>query len=118
MSIFVPSALAQPIALCLFDGKPATSGFISQSISTPVHVSDESTQALELLVMKLHSSAPIVLRLPWLRSTNPVIDWSTEFLDQPIVNPASNDSHHVMYNFSSLPQRYHFQSLSNVCFNS
>src|SRR6266481_8446373 len=77
MSIFVPSALVQPIALCLFDSKPATSGFISQSISTPVQFSDESTQTLELLVTKLHPTALIVLRLPWLRSTNPIIDWST-----------------------------------------
>src|SRR6266481_909824 len=77
MSIFVPSALVQPIALCLFDSKPATSGFISQSISTPVQFSDESTQTLELLVTKLHPSALIILRLPWLRSTNPIIDWST-----------------------------------------
>src|SRR6266481_9090898 len=66
MFIFVPSVLAQPIALSLFDSKPATSGFISQSILTPVHFLDESTQTLELLVMKLHPSAPIVLGLPWL----------------------------------------------------
>src|SRR5882724_11982638 len=31
---------------------------------------------LSLLVTKLHPSAPIVLGLPWLRSTNPTIDWS------------------------------------------
>src|SRR6266481_7675621 len=80
MSIFVPSALVQPIALCLFNGKPATSGFISQSIPTSVQFSDESTQTLELLVTKLHPLALIVLRLPWLRSTNPIIDWSTLLL--------------------------------------
>src|SRR6266481_2129910 len=75
MSIFVPSALAQPIALSLFDGKPAMSGFIHQSISTTVQFSDESTQELDLLVTKLQPSAPIVLGLPWLQKTNLVVDW-------------------------------------------
>ena len=77
MSIFVPAALAQPITLCLFDGKPTMSGFIHQLISTNVHFSDESHQDLDLLVTKLHPSAPIVLGLPWLQSTNPIIDWLT-----------------------------------------
>ena len=66
MSVFVPAALAQPIVLCLFNGKPAMSGFIHQLISTTVHFSDESHQDLDLLVTKLHPSAPIVLGLPWL----------------------------------------------------
>ena len=77
MSVFVPAVLAQPIALCLFDGKPATSGFIHQLISITVHFSDESHQDLDLLVTRLHPSAPIVLGLPWLQSTNPIINWST-----------------------------------------
>src|SRR6266481_1472970 len=76
MSIFVPSVLAQPIALSLFDGKPAMSGFIHQSVPTTVQFSDESTQELDLLVTKLHPSAPIVLGLPWLQKTNPVVDWA------------------------------------------
>ena len=66
MSIFVPAVLAQPITLCLFDGKPAMSRFIHQLISTTVHFSDESHQDLDLLVTKLHPLAPIVLGLPWL----------------------------------------------------
>ena len=66
MSIFVPAVLAQPIALCLFDSKPATSGFIHQLISTTVHFSDESHQDLDLLVTKLHPLVPIILSLPWL----------------------------------------------------
>ena len=88
MSIFVPAALAQPITLCLFDGKPTTSGFIHQLISTTVHFSDESHQDLNLLVTKLHPSAPIVLGLLWLQSTNPIIDWSTlslTFRTRPVV---------------------------------
>src|SRR6266481_3197197 len=76
MSIFVPSALAQPITLSLFDGKPAMSGFIHQSVPTTVQFSDESTQELDLLITKLHPSAPIVLGLPWLWQTNPVVDWA------------------------------------------
>src|SRR6266481_38093 len=76
MSIFVPSALAQPITLSLFDGKPATSGCIHQSVSTTVQFSDKSTQELDLLVTKLHPSAPIVLGLPWLWKTNLVVDWA------------------------------------------
>ena len=75
MSIFVTTALAQPITLSLFDGKPATSGFIQQSVSTSVQFVDESTMTLNLLVTQLHPSAPIVLGLPWLWSTNPVMDW-------------------------------------------
>jgi len=66
MSIFVPAALAQPITLCLFNSKPTTSGFIHHLISTTVHFSDESHQDLNLLVMKLHPLAPIVLSPPWL----------------------------------------------------
>ena len=63
MSVFAPAVLAQPIALCLFDGKPTTSGFIHQLISTTVHFSDESHQDLDLLVTQLHPSAPIMLGL-------------------------------------------------------
>src|SRR6266481_1240918 len=76
MSIFVPSALAQPITLSLFNGKPAMSRFIHQSVSTTVQFSDKSTQELDLLVTKLHPLAPIVLGLPWLWKTNPVVDWA------------------------------------------
>ena len=76
MSVFVPTVLAQPITLSLFDGKPAMSGFIHQSVSTSVQFSDESTQTLDLLVTQLHPLALIVLGLPWLWSTNPVIDWA------------------------------------------
>ena len=75
-SIFVSTVLAQPIVLSLFDGKPATSGFIHQSVSTSVQFSDESTQTLDLFVTQLHPSAPIILSLPWLQSMNPIMDWS------------------------------------------
>src|SRR5882724_9768150 len=73
---FVLEPLDHPIALCLFDGKPATAGFIHESVNTSISFADHSTQSLSLLVMKLHLSTLIVLGLPWLRSTNPMIDWS------------------------------------------
>src|SRR5882724_6311239 len=73
---FVLEPLDRLIALCLFDGKPATAGFIHESVNISVSFADYSTQSLSLLVMKLHPSAPIVIGLPWLRSTNPTINWS------------------------------------------
>src|SRR5882724_2356508 len=77
---FVLEPLDCQIALCLFDGKPVTAGFIHESVNTSVLFADCSTQSLSLLVTKLHPSAPIVLGLPWLRSTNPTIDWSALLL--------------------------------------
>src|SRR5882672_6649421 len=75
--LFVMEPLDCPIALCLFDGKPVTAGFIHESVTTSVAFTDSSMQNLSLLVTKLHPSAPMVFGLPWLRSTNPTIDWST-----------------------------------------
>src|SRR5882724_9932687 len=72
---FVLEPLDRPIALCLFDGKPATAGFIHESVNTSISFTDHLTQSLALLVTKLHPSSPIVLGLPWLQSTNPTIDW-------------------------------------------
>src|SRR5882724_6251946 len=74
-----PTSVLEPldrlIALCLFDGKPVTTVFIHESVDISVSFADCSTQSLSLLVMKLHPSAPIVLGLPWLRSTNLMINW-------------------------------------------
>src|SRR5882724_9043045 len=72
---FVLEPLDCPIALCLFDGKPVTAGFIHESVNISVSFADHSTQSLSLLVTKLHPSALIVLGLPWLQSTNPMINW-------------------------------------------
>jgi len=74
---FVLDPLDRPIALCLFDGKPATVGFIHESVKLSVVFADSSVQDLCLLVMKLHPSASIILGLPWLRNTNPTINWAT-----------------------------------------
>src|SRR5882724_5922490 len=73
---FVLEPLDFPIALCLFDGKPATAGFIHESVNTSISVADHSTRSLSLLMTKLHPSTPIVLGLPWLQSTNLTVDWS------------------------------------------
>jgi hypothetical protein len=69
--------LPTPVFLSLFDGKPSSAGHISHSVDTQVSFADLSTQELRLLVTTLHPSAPIVLGLPWLRLTNPLIDWAT-----------------------------------------
>ena len=80
---FPCTPLVSPIALCLFDGKPATSGFIHEYMETTITFSESSSQMLSLLVTKLHPLAPIVLRLLWLRTTNPTINWDTLSLTFP-----------------------------------
>ena len=74
---FPYTPLVFPIFLCLFDGKLATSGFIHEYMETIITFSESSSQTLSLLVTELHPSAPIVLRLLWLRTTNPTINWET-----------------------------------------
>src|SRR5882724_5250014 len=64
---FVLEPLDHPIALCLFDGKPATARFIHESVNISVSFADHLTQFLSLLVMKLHLSALIIPGLPWLQ---------------------------------------------------
>src|SRR5882672_11010280 len=54
LPLFVTEPLDRPISLCLFDGKPATAGFIHESVTTSVTFTDGSTQNLSLLVTKLH----------------------------------------------------------------
>ena len=46
---FVLEPLDCPIALCLFDGKPATARFIHESVDTSISFADHSTQSLSLL---------------------------------------------------------------------
>ena len=45
---FVLEPLDFLIALCLFDGKPATAGFIHESVHISVSIADHSTQSLSL----------------------------------------------------------------------
>jgi len=71
-----PSQLPIPIKLSLFDGEPTSHGLITHSISTNLQFPPSSFQVIDLLVMTLHPSASIVLGLPWLRYTNPDVDWT------------------------------------------
>jgi len=79
---FVSEPLDHPVTLCIFDGNPATAGFIHKSVTLSITFADSSTQSLSLLVTKLHPFAPIVLGLPWLCSTNPTIDWATLLINE------------------------------------
>src|SRR5882724_3354842 len=72
---FVLEPLDRLITLCLFNGKPVTARFIHESVNISVLFADCSNQSISLLVTKLHPSAPIVLGLPWLQSTNLTINW-------------------------------------------
>jgi hypothetical protein len=81
---FACTPLATPIALCLFDGKPGTSGFIHEYITTNLTFSDSSSQDILLLITELHPSASIVLGLPWLRFTKPIIDWGSLSITFPL----------------------------------
>jgi len=63
---FVLEPLDFPVTLFLFNGKPATAGFIHESVNISITFADHSTQTHSLLVTKLHPSALIILCLPWL----------------------------------------------------
>ena len=76
-------ALERPIALSLFDGKPTTSGFIHEAIQATIFFPDSTSQTLCFLITQLHPAAQIVLGLPWLRTTNPTIDWAALSLSFP-----------------------------------
>ena len=77
-------SLHSPIALCLFDGKPAMSGFIHEYLNTSLTFADSSLQDISLLVMKLHPLATIILGLLWLCSTRPIINWTTLLITFPL----------------------------------
>lgn len=67
--------LEKPIDLYLFDGEPATSGQITHELRTTICFRDGTEHPVRFLVTQLHSSAPIVLGLPWLQEWNPDINW-------------------------------------------
>ncbi|KAG6814861.1 hypothetical protein H0H93_011966, partial [Arthromyces matolae] len=64
-----------PIRLSLFDGEPTSSGEITHFALIRLTFENQITQELRMLVTKLHKSASMVLGLPWLQETNPLIDW-------------------------------------------
>ncbi|KAG5329545.1 hypothetical protein C0989_009511, partial [Termitomyces sp. Mn162] len=90
--------LPAPIPLKLFDRDSTPVGDITHCLEMTMTFADGQQQELQLLITKLHPSAPIVLGFSWLRSTNPCIDWPslTLCLDQD--NPT--DSGLVPFNVS------------------
>ena len=115
--------MAQPITLSLFDSKPATSGFIHQSVSTSVQFLDESTQTLDLLVTQLHSLALIVLttRPPLASEHEPrhgLVETDAHILIWFEVLSPPNDRGYVLCNSSTLSLGYHTAYISSFRINS
>ncbi|KAG5329763.1 hypothetical protein C0989_009300, partial [Termitomyces sp. Mn162] len=59
------------ILLKLFDSDPTPAGDITHCLEMTMTFTKGWQQELQLLIMKLHPSAPIVLGFSWLCSTNP-----------------------------------------------
>ncbi|KAG6875020.1 hypothetical protein C0993_011192, partial [Termitomyces sp. T159_Od127] len=70
-----PQKLPLPIRLTLFNGSSTSAGDITHYVQTTLTFSNGQQQDLQLLMTRLHASVPLILGLPWLRSTNPRIDW-------------------------------------------
>ena len=70
------SRLPIPIKPDLFDGEPTSHGLITHSVSSNLLFSPNCFQVVDLLVTTLHPSASVVLSLPWLRYTNPDVNWT------------------------------------------
>ncbi|KAG6883139.1 hypothetical protein C0992_009559, partial [Termitomyces sp. T32_za158] len=81
-----------PICLRLFDGNASSTGDITHFVHLPITFANGQQQELWLLVTKLHTSAPLILGLPWLQSTNPQINWQslTLHFDQDTMPPRSS----------------------------
>ncbi|KAG5722473.1 hypothetical protein E4T56_gene2878 [Termitomyces sp. T112] len=76
--------LPTPILLKLFNSDTTPARDITHCLEVTMTFANGQQQKLQLLIMKLHSSAPIILGFSWLCSTNPCIDWPslTLHLDQ------------------------------------
>ncbi|KAG6875363.1 hypothetical protein C0993_009582 [Termitomyces sp. T159_Od127] len=70
-----PQKLPLPIHLTLFDGSSTSAGDITHYVQTTLTFANSQQQDLQLLMTHLHASAPLILGLSWLHSTNPCIDW-------------------------------------------
>ncbi|KAG6884110.1 hypothetical protein C0993_001364 [Termitomyces sp. T159_Od127] len=71
----MPQRLPLPICLTLFDGSSTSASNITHYVQTTLTSANSQQQDLQLLVIHLHAFAPLILGLPWLRSTNPHIDY-------------------------------------------
>ncbi|KAG6872759.1 hypothetical protein C0992_009359, partial [Termitomyces sp. T32_za158] len=56
-----------PICLRLFNGNASSMGDITHFVHLPITFANGQQQELRLLVTKLHASALLILRLPWLQ---------------------------------------------------
>ncbi|KAG6864476.1 hypothetical protein C0993_008840, partial [Termitomyces sp. T159_Od127] len=75
-----PQKLPLPIHLTLFDGSSTSTSDITHYVQTTLAFANGQQQDLRLLVTHLHASTPLILGLPWLRSTNPRINWQNLIL--------------------------------------
>ncbi|KAG5732684.1 hypothetical protein E4T56_gene16814 [Termitomyces sp. T112] len=82
--------LPAPIPLKLFDRDSTPVGDITHCLETTLTFADRQQQELQLLVTKLHPSAPVVLGFSWLRSTNPHVDWPSLTLRLDWDNPTNS----------------------------
>ncbi|KAG6863756.1 hypothetical protein C0993_010457 [Termitomyces sp. T159_Od127] len=73
--VATPQKLPLPIHLTLFDSSSTSTGDITHYVQITLSFANGQRQDLWLLVTCLHASTPLILGLPWLRSTNPRIDW-------------------------------------------
>ncbi|KAG5729497.1 hypothetical protein E4T56_gene4641 [Termitomyces sp. T112] len=90
--------LPAPIPLKLFDRDSTPAGDITHCLETTLTFANRQQQELQLLVTKLHPSAPVVLGFSWLRSTNPHVDRPSLTLRLDRDNPT--DSGLVPFNVS------------------
>ncbi|KAG5733019.1 hypothetical protein E4T56_gene3599, partial [Termitomyces sp. T112] len=82
--------LPAPIPLKLFDGDSTPVGDITHCLETTMTFADGQQQELQLLITKLHPSAPVILEFSWLRSTNPRVHWPSLTLRLDWDNPTNS----------------------------
>ncbi|KAG5349688.1 hypothetical protein C0989_002367 [Termitomyces sp. Mn162] len=69
--------LSTLILLKLFDSDFTSTRDITHCLEMTMTFTNGRHQDLQLLITKLHLSAPVILGFSWLHSTNPCIDWSS-----------------------------------------
>ncbi|KAG6863746.1 hypothetical protein C0993_010475 [Termitomyces sp. T159_Od127] len=69
-----PWRLPIPIRLTLFDGSSTSASDITHYLQTILTFANSQRQDLQLLMTHLHASAPLILGLSWLCSTNSNVD--------------------------------------------
>ncbi|KNZ81306.1 hypothetical protein J132_02078 [Termitomyces sp. J132] len=82
--------LSAPIPLKLFDGDPTPARDITHCLEMIMTFAKGWQQELQLLIMKLHPSVPVILGFSWLHSTNPHINWPSLTLCLNQNNPTNS----------------------------